>query len=207
MSRLSVDDLVEVLKSAVLLPVLRVADRGAALEQVERCVAAGLPVVELTTTTRGWPDALREVRAAWPSLVVGVGTVLQLGQAEAAVDAGAEFLVSPAPVPDVRQAVTGRLPLIEGGFTPAELLDATSRGVGKFFPAHVGGPRMLQSVLALRAEARIVPTGGIALGEVPLWRQAGALAVGVGVGLLDEPDLKSRIHALRSASWPAAATS
>ncbi len=194
------DEFADLLRAAVLLPVLRAADPRTALEQVERCVAAGLTVVELTTTTPGWTGAVREVRAAWPTLVVGVGTVLELQQAQAAAQAGAAFLVSPCPVPKVRQGIAGRLPLLEGGFTPAELLDVTSRGVAKFVPAHVGGPAMLGSVLALRPQARIVPTGGIALGEVPSWLQAGALAVGVGAGLLDEPDLAARVRALHSPS-------
>jgi 2-dehydro-3-deoxyphosphogluconate aldolase / (4S)-4-hydroxy-2-oxoglutarate aldolase len=198
MSHPTTDELADILKSAVLLPVLRAPSSEVALEQVDRCASAGLPVVELTTTTEDWADAVRQVRAAWPSLVVGVGTVLEPKQAEAAIDAGAAFVVSPCPVPDVRRALEGRLPLIEGGFTPAELLDASSRGLAKFFPAQVGTTKMLRSVLALRPQARIVPSGGIAVDEVPSWIQAGALAVSVGTGLLNEPDLPSRVSALRS---------
>ncbi|HEY3260877.1 MAG TPA: bifunctional 4-hydroxy-2-oxoglutarate aldolase/2-dehydro-3-deoxy-phosphogluconate aldolase, partial [Pseudonocardiaceae bacterium] len=143
MSQLTTDDLADLLRSAVLLPVLRPPNPQAALTQVRKCVDAGLPVVELTTTIDDWVDALREVRAAWPSLVVGMGTVLEDSQAKAAIDGGAAFIVSPCPVPDVRRAADGRVPLVEGGFTPAELLDATSRGLAKLFPAHVGGPQML----------------------------------------------------------------
>jgi 2-dehydro-3-deoxyphosphogluconate aldolase/(4S)-4-hydroxy-2-oxoglutarate aldolase len=199
-SRIGTDELAELLRAAVILPVLRAADRSIALAQAERCVEAGLPVVELTATTKGWPKAVREVRAAWPSLVVGVGTVLELEQAEDAFDAGAAFLVSPCPVPDVRKRAGGRMPLIEGGFTPGELLKATSRGIGKFFPAHVGGPQMLRSVLALRPEARIIPTGGISLDAVPVWLDAGALAVGVGGGLTEEPDLAARVRVLQKSA-------
>jgi 2-dehydro-3-deoxyphosphogluconate aldolase/(4S)-4-hydroxy-2-oxoglutarate aldolase len=198
MNHLSTDDLAEVLQSAVLLPVLRAPNQAVALAWVDRCAAAGLPVLELTTTTQDWVGALRQVRASWPSLVVGVGTVLEPKQADAAIDAGAAFVVSPCPVPDVRRALDGRLPLIEGGFTPAELLDASTRGLAKLFPAHVGTPQMLRSVLALRPQARIVPSGGITLDDVPSWLQAGALAVSVGAGLLDEPDMTSRVQALRS---------
>lgn len=191
-----VEELVELLRSAVLLPVLRVPDRATGLAAAERCVAAGLPVVELTTTTPDWSGAVREIRSAWPDLVVGVGTVLEMEQAETALAAGAVFLISPVPVPEVRAGLRGRLPLIEGGFTPGELLAASSRGIAKFFPAHVGGPRMLESVLALRPAARIVPTGGIALDEVPRWLAAGALAVGVGAGVLGEPNLASHVRGL-----------
>jgi len=89
MSHLTTDDLADLLQSAVLLPVLRAPDRRGALEQVDRCASAGLPVVEPTTTTEDWVNAVRQVRAAWPSLVVGVGTVLEPKQAEAAIGAGA----------------------------------------------------------------------------------------------------------------------
>jgi 2-dehydro-3-deoxyphosphogluconate aldolase/(4S)-4-hydroxy-2-oxoglutarate aldolase len=191
MSSLDVDDLAERLRSATVLPVLRAPDRAAALEQVQRCVAAGLPIVELTTTTEGWEQAVREVRASWPALVLGVGTVLEPAQAQAAAAAGAAFLVSPCPVPAVRAQAA--VPLIEGGFTPGELLDATSRGIAKLFPAHVGGPQLLRSVLAVRPAARIVPTGGISLDAAPVWLAAGALAVGIGAGLLDHPDLAGRL--------------
>jgi 2-dehydro-3-deoxyphosphogluconate aldolase / (4S)-4-hydroxy-2-oxoglutarate aldolase len=198
MSHLSTDDLADLLRAAVLLPVLRAPDSVATLEQVDRCVSAGLSIVELTTTTWDWPDAVRQVRSAWPSLAVGVGTVLDPKQAESAIGAGAAFVVSPCPAPDVRRVTDRRVPFIEGGFTPGELLDASSRGLAKLFPAHVGTTQMLRSVLALRPQARIVPTGGIGLDEIPSWVRAGALAVGVGARLLDEPDLPWRVSALRS---------
>lgn len=195
---MNTDELAELLGEAVLLPILRAADRATALHQIERCVEAGFPVVELTTTTPGWEQAVREVRAAWPDLVVGVGTVLEPEQAEAAAGAGAAFLVSPCPVPAVRQANT--VPLIEGGFTPGELLDATSRGIAKYFPAYVGGPDLLRAVLPLRPTARILPTGRIELADVPSWLDAGALAVGIGARVLDEPDLADHRRLLRAAS-------
>lgn len=193
---LGTDDLAERLREAVLLPALRTPDRASALAAVERCVAAGLPIVELTTTTTDWAKAVQEVRNAWPDLIVGVGTVMVPEQAQDAADAGAAFLVSPCPVPDVRRETD--LPLIEGGFTPGELLDATSRGIGKLFPAHVGGPQMLRSILALRPGARIVPTGGIALADIPQWLDAGALACGVGTGVLTAPDLAAQVSSLAS---------
>jgi 2-dehydro-3-deoxyphosphogluconate aldolase/(4S)-4-hydroxy-2-oxoglutarate aldolase len=56
---------------------------------------------------------------------------------------------------------------------------------------------MLRSVLALRPRARIVPTGGVEVGDIPSWLQACALAVGVGSGLLKEPDLPARVRALQ----------
>lgn len=197
MSRTTIDELAARLTEAVVLPVLRAPSAEAALEQVERCLTSGLDVVELTATTPRWADALREARSAWPHLTLGLGTVLDPADADAAVAAGADFVVSPCPVPDVRQQLGGIVPLIEGGLTPGELLGAARRGLAKLFPAHVGGPRLLRSVLALRPASRIVPTGGIALADVSEWIRAGALAVGIGSALLDEPDLTSGLQSLR----------
>ena len=114
-----------------------------------------------------------------------------------AADAGADFLVSPFPAPQVRD-VAGRaeIPFLEGGLTPGELAAAASRGVAKLFPAHVGGVAYLSSVLAVLPDARIIPTGGIALADVPAWLRAGAYAVGVGRDLAEHPDPGAAIRAL-----------
>jgi 2-dehydro-3-deoxyphosphogluconate aldolase/(4S)-4-hydroxy-2-oxoglutarate aldolase len=191
-------DLAEVerrIGAARVVPVLRLADADGAVRAVAGCVEAGLDVVELTATTSGWPDALRRVRDAHPDRVVGVGTVLDADAARAAIDLGADFLVSPCPVPAVRD-VAGITPFIEGGMTVAELVDAGSRGLAKLFPAHVGGPQFLRSVLAVAPTLRVIPTGGIRVADVSTWLDAGAFAVGVGsdlVNVLARPDGRSSL--------------
>ena len=178
------DDVLAVVRRARVLPVLRAASADAALELVEPLVGAGLPVVELTSTVPGWEQAVAGARARWPRLRVGLGTVTDPDVARRALDAGADFLVSPWPVPGVRQVAdaAGR-PFLEGGVTPAEVAAAAGRGVAKLFPAHLGGPTYLRSLLAVLPGARIVPTGGIALDDVEHWLEAGAFAVGVGSDL------------------------
>jgi 2-dehydro-3-deoxyphosphogluconate aldolase/(4S)-4-hydroxy-2-oxoglutarate aldolase len=169
-----------------LLPVLRIADPEAAVRRATELVQAGLRVVELTTSTRGWPDAVRAVTA--PGAVVGVGTVTTPDQARTAIKAGAQFLVSPFPVPAVRGlAKDAGVPLVEGGFTPAEVADAAGRGPVKVFPAHVGGPGFVRSLLAILPGARLIPTGGIPVGQAARYLEAGALAVGIGSGLPADP--------------------
>jgi len=86
------------------------------------------------------------------------------------------------------------VPLLEGGMTPGEVLAASDRGVAKLFPAHVGGPALLRSILALSPQARIVPTGGIGLADVPAWLDAGAFAVGVGSELRPDPSAAAALH-------------
>lgn len=196
---LDVEELEFRLRASVLLPVLRAGSVAEALSQVERCSAAGLDVIELTTSTPGWEVAIREARAAFPERVIGLGTVLDASDAAVAASVGADFLVSPCPAPEVRQAAaTTGVTLIEGGMTIGEVLAASTRGIAKVFPACVVGTGFVNSVRQIRPGARIVPTGGIALAGVESWLRAGALAVGVGRELFSNPDLQAAITEIKT---------
>jgi 2-dehydro-3-deoxyphosphogluconate aldolase/(4S)-4-hydroxy-2-oxoglutarate aldolase len=191
----------ERMSRAKVLPVLRAPSVREALAQVRLCAEAGLDVIELTTSTPDWPAALAEARANHPERLIGVGTVLTKTDAERAIDHGAGFLVSPCPAAPVRRVAKQQgTEFLEGGMTVREVLSASNRGIAKLFPAHVGGPQFLRSVLALRPGARIVPTGGISLADVPEWLRAGAVAVGIGGGLLSEPDLRAAISDIQQDS-------
>jgi 2-dehydro-3-deoxyphosphogluconate aldolase / (4S)-4-hydroxy-2-oxoglutarate aldolase len=187
--------------AARVVPVLRSTSAAAATATAIRLLDEGVGCVELTTTTPDWLTALRAVLdhrdAAGLTAPIGVGTVSTERDALRAADAGADFLVSPFPVPEVRD-VAGRaeIPFLEGGLTPGELASAAARGVAKLFPAHVGGVAYLSSVLAVLPDARIIPTGGIGLADVPAWLRAGAFAVGVGRDLAEHPDPGAAIRAL-----------
>jgi 2-dehydro-3-deoxyphosphogluconate aldolase/(4S)-4-hydroxy-2-oxoglutarate aldolase len=172
-----------------VLPVLRVDTCDGAVDAVSSLVEAGLGIVELTATTPNWRMALTRVRAEHPGLLVGLGTVRSSRTALEAVESGADFLVTPHPAPEVRSAVDGAVPVIEGGWAPGEIGAAAETGVAKLFPAHVGGPAYLRTLLAVLPGAVVIPTGGIGLDDVHDWLDAGATAVGVGTALVE------RLHA------------
>ncbi|MFC9814115.1 bifunctional 4-hydroxy-2-oxoglutarate aldolase/2-dehydro-3-deoxy-phosphogluconate aldolase [Streptomyces virginiae] len=182
-----------VLAAQRLLPVLRNADADDAVRATAALLAAGCRAVELTTSVPGWSGAVTRTAAladahGRPALI-GVGTVTTGAQAGTALDAGAAFLVSPYPAPEVREVARRREAVfIEGGFTPAEIASAVrAAGAAKVFPAHVGGPRFLRSVRAVLPDAVLIPTGGIRPADVPEWLAAGATAVGIGDGLPADP--------------------
>ncbi|MEW2584577.1 bifunctional 4-hydroxy-2-oxoglutarate aldolase/2-dehydro-3-deoxy-phosphogluconate aldolase [Streptomyces virginiae] len=182
-----------VLAAQRLLPVLRNADADDAVRATAALLAAGCRAVELTTSVPGWSGAVTRTAAladahGRPALI-GVGTVTTGAQAGTALDAGAAFLVSPYPAPEVREVARRREAVfIEGGFTPAEIASAVrAAGAAKVFPAHVGGPRFLRSLRAVLPDAVLIPTGGIRPAEVPEWLAAGATAVGIGDGLPTDP--------------------
>jgi 2-dehydro-3-deoxyphosphogluconate aldolase/(4S)-4-hydroxy-2-oxoglutarate aldolase len=199
-STFTAEQTAERIGAAQILPVLRTAKAEQAHALALRLLGLGLTALELTATTPGWEDVLAALRSEAPHALIGLGTVETGADAEQAFEQGAQFLVSPYPVPDVRSiAVSSDRLFIEGAFTPGELAAGTARGVTKLFPAHVGGPNYLKSMLAVLPGARIIPTGGIPCSDVPQWLAAGAFAVGVGSDLYTGGDVDARVGALRAA--------
>jgi 2-dehydro-3-deoxyphosphogluconate aldolase / (4S)-4-hydroxy-2-oxoglutarate aldolase len=179
----------------IVLPVVREASGEQALAVADWLIEQGLDVIELTASTPAWQDAVAGLRERAPEAVVGAGTLRTREDAERAVAAGAAFMVTPCPAPAVREvAEAAGIPLLEGGLTPGEVLAAADRGIAKLFPAHVGGTELLRSILALSPGARIVPTGGIRLADVPAWLDAGAYAVGVGSELRPGPEAQALLR-------------
>ena len=201
------DTAARAIAASVVVPVIRTPSAREALAVAEWAIAQDLPAVELTATSPGWREALQALRRSAPETVVGVGTLRIAEDARAACADGAGFLVSPVPAPAVARvgAEHGAL-VIEGGFTPAELLAAAAGGIAKLFPAHALGPRYLRSVLAVAPPGtRVVPTGGIGLDDVEAWLDGGAYAVGVGSELAPGPQSATRLRELRASRQAVAA--
>ena len=192
------DEVLSALGAAGILPVLRTPDASAVRDQVHRLRESGARVVELTTSIPVWDGLLAGLTADLPDMVTGMGTVTESTVADRALDSGASFLVSPYPVPDVRRtAERSAALLVEGGMTPGELAAASASGIAKVFPAHVGGTRYLRSLAPVLPGCRLVPSGGIALSEVPDWLAAGAFAVSVGSELFAADALAGHFAAAR----------
>ena len=171
-----------------IVAVIRLQDYKRAVETARALVAGGIPVLEFTLTGQGAIDAVVATRKALgDSVVAGVGTVLKIEDADAAIGAGAQFVVTPAVRPAVIAACVNRQTLsIAGGLTPTELLAAHEAGseLVKVFPAQVGGPRYIKDVLAPLPFLKLVPTGGISADNARDFLSAGAVAVGIGGNLV-----------------------
>ncbi|MFF4531711.1 bifunctional 4-hydroxy-2-oxoglutarate aldolase/2-dehydro-3-deoxy-phosphogluconate aldolase [Streptomyces sp. NPDC001407] len=155
----------DVLSLAPVLPVVVLDDADDAVPLARALVAGGLRAVEITLRTGGALEAIRAVAAQVPEAVVGAGTVLTPGQAEAATAAGAGFLVSPGWTERLLAAATAAgVPFLPGVSTASEVMALLERGVRemKFFPAEAaGGPAFLRSLAGPLPAARFCPTGGI----------------------------------------------
>jgi len=169
--------------------VVRLPSARLVREVVDAVLAGGVRAIELTMTT---PDALAmlEELARWRSdeLLLGAGSVLGAEAARAAVDAGAEYVVSPVfKRAVVEEAHRLGVPALPGAFTPTEILTAHEAGADlvKVFPADSLGPAFVKGVLGPVPFLRLVPTGGVTPDNAGDWLRAGAAAVGLGSALVD----------------------
>jgi 2-dehydro-3-deoxyphosphogluconate aldolase/(4S)-4-hydroxy-2-oxoglutarate aldolase len=148
-----------------VVPVVKIeqADQAPALAQA--LCNGGLPCAEITFRTDAAEEAIHQITASHPEMAVGAGTVLSIAQAEKAVNAGAQFIVSPGFDPNVVDWCLMRdVAIIPGVATSTEALMALDKGlhVLKFFPAEeLGGISMLQAMSAALIGVKFLPTGGI----------------------------------------------
>ena len=173
-----------------LIGIIRMKRYHHAVEIAESLARGGLTVLEYTMSGEGAIDCVAEVRATLGERVcVGAGTVLDAAAAEAAIAAGARFLVTPAVVPDVIEVGRRRnVPVICGALTPTEVLAATRAGADlvKIFPARLGGPAYIRDLLGPFPQMKFVATGGVSAENARAYLDAGAVAVAVGGNLVSE---------------------
>lgn len=182
-----------------IMPVVR-AESAAGLSRIARALAAGgVPITEVTMTVPGAIDGIRRLKAEMgDDVLLGVGSVTLPEQVEEAVEAGAEFVVSPVTAGAVVEtAHTLDKAVIPGAFTPTEIHRAWEMGadVVKVFPASVGGPSYFGAVLAPMPWLKLMPTGGVSLETAGAFIRAGAVTLGVGSALVEKA-------AVASADWP-----
>ena len=183
------------------VPIIRTRSTAWALEVAEILAASGLGIIEVTFTVPDAPAVIQTLRAKFPQILVGGGTVTDAATARTAVDAGAQFLLSPALSPEmVRVARERGVLAVPGAYTPTEVLAALSGGAElvKIFPAESGGPAHVRAILGPLPHARLLPTGGVRPDNIGEWLDAGAAAVGIGSALVGSPSKPVDAAAVRA---------
>src|SRR6185369_5420859 len=189
--------------SRLVKPGIIAVVRAQKAEQVpplcEALLAGGVLAIEITMTTPNALAAIRDARARFGErALIGVGTVLDAKTCQAAIDAGAEFVVTPiCRVELVKLAQAADRPIMLGAYTPTEAQLAHEAGADfvKIFPADTLGPGFIRSLRAPLPHLRIVPTGGVDVGNVAEFLKAGCAALGVGSSLVST-------KILADADWP-----
>ncbi|MCR4778150.1 MAG: bifunctional 4-hydroxy-2-oxoglutarate aldolase/2-dehydro-3-deoxy-phosphogluconate aldolase [Lachnospiraceae bacterium] len=158
-------DITEKIRKTGIIPVVVIDSAKDALPLGRALTNGGLLAAEVTFRTDAAKEAIEILAKEYPEMLVGAGTVLTHEQADAAVAAGAKFLVTPGFNPEqVSYCLNKGYNIIPGVQTPGEMEQALDMGfkIVKFFPAEAaGGLNMLKAVAAPYTELTFMPTGGI----------------------------------------------
>lgn len=187
-------DLTHLMASGVVA-VVRLNESVSLRKAAEAVAAGGVGSFEVTMTTPGAVDAIRDLVAAKiPGMLIGAGTVMDVESARAVIDAGARFVVSPTLELDVlKLCVDRKIVCIPGAFSPSEILTGWRLGASivKLYPSSSVGPSFISNVLGPLPFLRIAPSGGMTLENAADWIRAGAVAVSMAQALMDPVVIKN----------------
>ena len=148
-----------------IVPVVVIEDAADAVPLCNALLDGGLPIAEITFRTAAAEEAIRRATSDVPDMLIGAGTLLTTEQAQRAISAGAQFIVSPGINPDVVAfCVEKGIPITPGCSNPTDIETALGFGldVVKFFPAEAfGGLNTLKAISAPYGMMKFIPTGGI----------------------------------------------
>lgn len=194
----SKSEICSLLTNPGIIAVVRARNAEQVVPLSEALLAGGVIAIEITLTTPNAFAAIREARARFANrALIGVGTVLDAAACRAALEAGAEFVVTPICRTElVSLAHAADRPIMLGAFSPTEAQLAHEAGADfiKVFPADTLGPGYIKALRAPLPHLRIVPTGGVELHNVRDFLQAGCAALGVGSALVSA-------QLLQAADW------
>lgn len=179
-----------------IVPVVALDDAADALPLGAALKKGGVSAIEVTFRTAAAADAIRLLTREMPELLVGAGTVITKEQADAAIEAGAKFIVSPGFQPELVSYVLSKgVPMCPGTATPGEMEQAMALGLSavKFFPAEQnGGAPMLKALSAPYRDLLFMPTGGVKLENLRTYLALDQVFACGGTWLATKDDIKAK---------------
>ena len=177
-------EILEKVKTLGALAVIRGPSPELTVKMVEALVAGGVTGIEITYSTPNAEEVVRTLANRFGErILLGMGTLTKVDQANCARDAGARFLVSPVCEPALVKSMTATgLLTMAGALTPTEVLQAYNLGtdVVKIFPGSLGGPAYVKALKGPFPYIPMMPTGGVSSANVADWFAAGVVAVAAG---------------------------
>jgi 2-dehydro-3-deoxyphosphogluconate aldolase/(4S)-4-hydroxy-2-oxoglutarate aldolase len=186
-----------------MLPLFFYEDAEVSLQVTRTLYKAGIRVIEYTNRGKQALDNFKVLKKAahkeMPELLLGIGTIKNVSDAEAFIDIGADFIVSPIINPEVAKvAHKYKLLWIPGCMTPTEIYAAQKNGAEliKIFPANILGPAFVSSIKDLFPGQLFMPTGGVELNakNISSWFHAGVCAVGMGSKLISSDVMNKKLY-------------
>ena len=161
----------EIMTTSPVIPVMVINQLELAVPLAQALVNGGLKVLEITLRTPVALEAIRRIKAEVPGAIVGAGTIINTQTLQQALDAGAEFIVSPGVTESLLDAaLASGIPILPGVVTPSVVMRLLEKGITamKFFPAEAaGGIPMLKSIGGPLPQVLFCPTGGVTPKNAP----------------------------------------
>ena len=190
MEKKIVRDCIEATK---VVAIIRGMEPGICVKLAEAYQEGGIRLVEVTFNQVGKPEdtvtAIKAIRAAFPDMHVGAGTVITEAQLDMAIGAGAEFIVTPNCNPEIiRKANAAGLVTMPGTITPTEMVTAHEAGADyvKVFPVRVLGPAYVKDVLAPLRHLKLIAVGGVSPENAADYIKAGCVGVAASGSLVNK---------------------
>lgn len=188
--------IVQQIESTGVVAIIRASGSEQLIDVVEALRSGGITCIEVTMTTPNALEVIRNARqACGDSAAIGVGTVLDAPTANAAILAGAQFVVAPIiDLPTIELCRREGVPVFPGAMTPTEIVRAWQAGADmvKVFPTTSLGATFIRDLRGPFPQIKFIPTGGVTLETVADFIKAGSTAVGVGSSLVTKAALKNR---------------
>jgi 2-dehydro-3-deoxyphosphogluconate aldolase/(4S)-4-hydroxy-2-oxoglutarate aldolase len=180
--------LLDQLLATKIIAIIRLSSSAYVFEFAKALQKGGIRAIEITM---GTPNALEEINklSQIEGVIPGVGSVLDAKTAQSAIEAGAQFVVTPVSKPEViRMAHKYDKPILSGAMTPSEILQAYEWGadVVKLFPAANFGLSYFKALKAPMPHLPIMPTGGVTVENAAEWLENGAVCLGIGSSLINK---------------------
>jgi len=194
-------ELLRIIPEQGILPLYFYKDTEVSLNVLKALYSAGVRTVEYTNRGEAALKNFKEMRrlcdAEMKDMYLGIGTIKNADSAQAFIDAGADYLISPGLVEDAaRLADQNGMLWVPGCMTPTEVIKAEQLGAKfvKLFPGNILGPAFLSAIKELFPEVMFMPTGGVDLDRENIagWFKAGVSAVGMGSKLISKPLLEAK---------------
>ncbi len=171
-----------------IVAVVRAESADVAKKITDACIEGGVAAIEMTFTVPQAHKVIEEIARSYSpeDIILGAGTVLDSETARIAILSGAQYIVSPYFNADtVRLCNRYRVPCMPGAMTIKEVVEAMEAGadIVKIFPGEAFGPKIIKAIKGPIPYAKMMPTGGVDVGNVGEWIKAGAVAVGAGGAL------------------------
>ena len=192
--------IINTLKQQRMLPLYYHPDAAVCVALMQHLYKAGVRLIEFTNRGEHALENFKQMKAAGESLeglYIGIGTIKDEAAAESFIEAGADFLISPALAEAVYDAAySNKILWIPGCMTPTEILKAESMGINlvKLFPGNVLGPGYVSAIKDLFPNMMFMPTGGVETTHENLseWFGSGVIAVGMGSKLITKKLLEEK---------------